>query len=170
MKWEIEFEYEHCVSRFALLRTSCQMKKTSHYSKRRKIMIKKEKSWKWTRKYVCNDNVQNFDIFFSTENFLCPCGKINCWQETPIIALFRNVSWFIFLFKVGFRVTLFSSYTISSCLWNLRKRGIEKWKRSYIIVTHMVDLKWLYCFPIYNNSSIENGFRIMPTYYVLFGS
>ena len=69
MKWEIEFEYEHCVSRFALLRTSCQMKKTSHYSKRRKIMIKKEKSWKWTRKYVCNDNVQNFDIFFSTENF-----------------------------------------------------------------------------------------------------
>ena len=106
-------------------------------------------------------------LFFS---YVHAQEKINCWQETPIIALFRNVSWFIFLFKVGFRVTLFSSNTISSCLWNLKKKRIEKWKRSCIIVTHMPDPKWLYCFPIYNNSSIEHGSRIMPTYYVLFGS
>ena len=39
----IEFEYELCVSRFALLLTSCQMKKILQYSNRRKIMIKRKK-------------------------------------------------------------------------------------------------------------------------------
>ena len=99
-----------------------------------KVLLKR------SRIFVGNDSVQNFDIFLSTNNFLCPYGENKLLTRNTNYCSLQERVMIYFPFKVGFRVTLLSSHTISSCLWN-RKKGIEKWKRSYIIATHMPDPK-----------------------------